>query len=171
MYLKHTYIPWLKVGKIHGISVISKILIRLDHKPVMFLQLVELRSLGGLRNKIWLQILQIMLKLLRFMKHIENVCGHDIQESSGIVNEKKPTKIFEDNLACVAQLMEGFIKSARTKHIPLRFFSYIRELKKNKKVDVEYVRSCDNPVDLFTKALPTIIFRKHVYRIGMRHFA
>ena len=95
--------------------------------------------------------------------------SHHIQESSGIVNEKEPTKIFEDNSACVAQLKEGYIKSDRTKHIPPRFFSYIRELEKNKEVDIEYVRSCDNPADLFTKALPTTTFRKHVYGIGMRH--
>ena len=81
-----------------------------------------------------------------------------IQESSGIVNEKEPTKIFEDNSACVAQLKEGYIKSDRTKHITPRFFSYIRELEKNKELDIEYVRPCDNPADLFTKALPTTKF-------------
>ena len=66
-----------------------------------------------------------------------------IQEASGIVNKKEPTKVFEDNLACVAQLKEGYIKSDRTKHIPPRFFSYIRELEKNKEVDIEYIRSCE----------------------------
>ena len=95
--------------------------------------------------------------------------SHHIQESSEIVNEKKPTKIFEDNSACVAQFKEGYIKSNRTKHIPPRFISYIRELEKNEEVDIEYVRSYDNSVDLFTKALPTTTFRKHVYGIGMRH--
>ncbi|XP_048599577.1 secreted RxLR effector protein 161-like [Brassica napus] len=49
--------------------------------------------------------------------------SHHIQESSGMVNEKEPTKIFEDNSACVAQLKEGYIKSDRTKHIPPSFFS------------------------------------------------
>ena len=92
-----------------------------------------------------------------------------IQEASGIVIEKEPTKIFEDNSACVAQLKEGYIKSDRTKHIPPRFFSNIRELEKNKEVDIEYVQSCENPADLFTKALPTTTFRKHVYGIRMRH--
>ena len=95
--------------------------------------------------------------------------SHHIQESSGIVNEKEPTKIFEDNSACVAQLKESYIKSDRIKHIPPIFFSYIRELEKNKEVDIEYVRSCNNPADLFTKALSTTTFRKHVYGIGMRH--
>ena len=84
--------------------------------------------------------------------------SHHIQELSGIVNKKEPMKIFENNSACVAQLKEGYIKSDRTKHIPPRFFSYIRELEKSKEVDIEYVRSCDNLADLFTKALPTTTF-------------
>ena len=92
-----------------------------------------------------------------------------IQKSSGIVNEKEPTKIFEENSACVAQLKEGYIKSGRTKHIPPRFFSYIRKFEINKEVDIEYVRSCDNPAHLFTKALPATTFRKHIYGIGIRH--
>ncbi|KAL0864506.1 hypothetical protein Bca101_043624 [Brassica carinata] len=91
-----------------------------------------------------------------------------IQEASGLVFKKERTKVFEDNSACVAQLKEGYIKSDRTKHIPPRFFSYIWELEKNKEVDIEYVRSCDNPADLFTKALPATTLRKHVYGIGMR---
>ena len=71
--------------------------------------------------------------------------SHHIQELSGIVNKKEPTKIFEDNSACVAQLKEGYIKSDKRNHISPRFFLYIWELKKNKKVDIKYVRSCDNP--------------------------
>ena len=31
-----------------------------------------------------------------------------IQEASGIVNDKEPTKIFEDNSTCVAQLKESY---------------------------------------------------------------
>ncbi|CAA7025795.1 unnamed protein product [Microthlaspi erraticum] len=77
--------------------------------------------------------------------------------------EKEPTKIFEDNSACVTQLKEGYIKSDRTKHIPPRFFSYTQELQKNQEVDIEYIRSSDNAADLFTKALPTTVFKKHVH--------
>ena len=95
--------------------------------------------------------------------------SHHIQESSGIVNKKEPTKIFEDNLACVAQLKEGYIKSDKKKHFSPRFFSYVRELEKNKEVDIEYVRSCDNLADLFTIAPLTTIFRKRVYGIRMWH--
>ncbi|KAG7549820.1 Reverse transcriptase RNA-dependent DNA polymerase [Arabidopsis thaliana x Arabidopsis arenosa] len=92
-----------------------------------------------------------------------------IQEASGLVIKREPTRLYEDNAACVAQIEEGYIKSDRTKHIPPRFFSYTQELEKNKEVDVQYIRSSDNAADLFTKALPTSTFRKHVQSIGMRH--
>jgi len=59
-----------------------------------------------------------------------------IQEASGLIIKNEPTKLYEDNDACVAQIKEGYIKSDRTKHIPPRFFSYTLELKKNKEVDI-----------------------------------
>jgi len=92
-----------------------------------------------------------------------------IQEASGLVIKREPTRIYEDNAACVAQIKEGYIKSDRTKHIPPRFFSYTQELEKNKEVEVQYIRSSDNAADLFTKALPTSTFKNHVQSIGMRH--
>ncbi|XP_056864007.1 secreted RxLR effector protein 161-like [Raphanus sativus] len=55
-----------------------------------------------------------------------------ILSSSGINVNSKPTILYEENAACVAQTKEGYIKSDRTKHIPLKFFSYTQELKKNK---------------------------------------
>ncbi|KAG7537056.1 hypothetical protein ISN44_As13g009830 [Arabidopsis suecica] len=90
-----------------------------------------------------------------------------IQKASGLVISKEPTKLYEDNAACVAQIKEGYIKSNRTKHILPRFFSYTQELEKNKEVDIQYIRSSDNAAYLFTKALPTSTFRKHVQNIGM----
>jgi len=59
-----------------------------------------------------------------------------IQEASGLIIKNEPTKLYEDNDACVAQIKKGYIKSDRTKHIPPRFFSYTLELKKNKEVDI-----------------------------------
>jgi len=92
-----------------------------------------------------------------------------IQEASGLVIKREPTRIYEDNAACVDQIKEGYIKSDRTKHISPRFFSYTQELEKNKEVEVQYIRSSDNAAELFTKALPTSTFRKYVQSIGMRH--
>ena len=73
------------------------------------------------------------------------------------------------NAACVSQMKEGYVKSDMTKHIPPKFFEYIRELIETHQVEIKYVQSSNNAADLFTKALPTAIFKKHVYDIGMRH--
>ena len=80
---------------------------------------------------------------------------HDIQESCGLSSVKdKPTILFEDNAACIAQIKGGYIKGDRTKHISPKFF-YTHELQKNGEIDVQQIRSSDNLADLFTKALPT----------------
>jgi hypothetical protein len=76
--------------------------------------------------------------------------------------------LYEDNAACVTQMKEGYIKSDRTKHIPPKFFSFTQELERNKEVNIQYIRSSDNVADLFTKALPTSVFKKHIRSIGMR---
>ena len=92
---------------------------------------------------------------------------HHIEESCGFPVNKNPTILYEDNAACISQLREGYIKSDRTKHIPPRLFSYTHV--KDNHIDIKYSQSSKNSVDLFTKALPTTIFRKHVHDIGMRH--
>ncbi|KAI3693370.1 hypothetical protein L6452_33205 [Arctium lappa] len=92
-----------------------------------------------------------------------------ILTSCGIEKGKIPTLIYEDNSACVIQMKEGYIKSDRTKHIPPRFFSYTQDLIKDNQIEMKYIQSSNNAADLFTKALPTTLFRKHVHSIGMRH--
>ena len=55
---------------------------------------------------------------------------HHIQESCGLSFVKnKPTILFEDNAACIAQIKGGYIKGDRTKHISPKFF-YAHELQK-----------------------------------------
>ena len=91
-----------------------------------------------------------------------------IQQTCGILSEKLlPTILYEDNAACIAQLKEGYTKGDRTKHISPKFF-FTHDLEKNGDIDVQQVRSSENLADLFTKALPPIIFRKLVYSIGVR---
>ena len=75
--------------------------------------------------------------------------------------------MYEDNAACIAQLKNGYIKGDRTKHILPKFF-FTHDLQKSGDVRVLQIRSNDNLADLFTKALPTAIFKKLVYRIGLR---
>ena len=99
---------------------------------------------------------------------LRSVTQH-IQETCGLPVNRDPTVLFEDNAACVAQMKEGFIKSDRTKHIPPKFFSFSQELEKDKKINIQYIRSSDNVADLFTKALPPTTLRKLIHDIGMRH--
>ena len=80
---------------------------------------------------------------------------------------KKPTVMYEDNVVCIAQLKDGYIKGDRTKHILPKFF-FTHELYKADEVQVVQVRLSDNSADLFTKALPTCTSRKLTHQIGMR---
>ena len=75
--------------------------------------------------------------------------------------------MYEDNAACIAQLKRGYIKGDRTKHISPKFF-FTHDLYQNGEIEVQQIRSSDNLVDLFTKALPTSTFEKLRYKIGMR---
>jgi len=99
---------------------------------------------------------------------LRSVTQH-IQVTCELPVNRDPTVLFEDNVACVAQLKEGFIKSDRTKHIFPKFFSFSQELDKNKEINIQYIRSSDNVADLFTKALPTTTLRKLIRDIGIRH--
>ena len=76
----------------------------------------------------------------------------------------KPTIIYEDNSACIAQMNAGYIKSNITKHIAPKLF-YPHELQKNGEIEILQTKSCDNLADLFTMSLPTSLFQKW---IGMR---
>ncbi|CAM8902209.1 unnamed protein product [Rhodiola kirilowii] len=98
---------------------------------------------------------------------LKSITQH-IRVTSGLSSVNDPITLYEDNAACVAQMKEGFIKSDRTKHIHLKYFLFTQELEKDKVINIQYVRSDENSADLFTKALPTSTFRKHVNDIGMR---
>ncbi|XP_015161602.1 uncharacterized protein [Solanum tuberosum] len=78
------------------------------------------------------------------------------------------TTLYEDNVACIPQLREGYIKRDRTKHISPKFF-FTRDLRRKAEIDVQQVRSSDNLADVFTQALPTSTFEKLRYKFGMRH--
>ncbi|KAL0433661.1 UNVERIFIED_CONTAM: Retrovirus-related Pol polyprotein from transposon TNT 1-94, partial [Sesamum latifolium] len=94
---------------------------------------------------------------------------HYIRESCGLESiEKSPTVIYEDNAACIAQIKDGYIKGDITKHISPKFFS-THQLQVEGKVDVTQIPSSQNLADLFTKALPTTVFKQLVHKIGMRH--
>ena len=59
------------------------------------------------------------------------------------------------------------IKGDRTEHISPKFF-HTHELQNNGEIDIQQIKSSDNPVDLFTKALPDVTFKKFLRQIEMR---
>ena len=81
--------------------------------------------------------------------------------------DQEPTTLYEDNVACIAQLKGGYIKGDRTKHISPKFF-YTHELQKKGTISVKQVQSNDNLADMFIKSLPTCTFQKFVTEIGMK---
>ena len=90
-----------------------------------------------------------------------------IQEPFGLSSIKSdPTILFEDNVACITQITEGYIKEDRTKHTSPKFF-YTYELHKSGEIDEQQIRSSNNLADLFTKSLSTSTFKKLIHNIGM----
>ena len=81
--------------------------------------------------------------------------------------KRKPTVLYEDNVAYIAQVKGGYIKGDRTKHISPKFF-YTHEIHNSGEINVQQITSNDNLANLFTKALSTTTFKKLVHHIGMR---
>jgi hypothetical protein len=96
--------------------------------------------------------------LRRVINHIEISCGIGALES--------PTIIYEDNVACVAQMQTRYIKTNYTKYISPKLF-YPYELQEHREISILQIKSCDNLTNLFTKLLPLAIFDKCVKDIGM----
>ena len=80
---------------------------------------------------------------------------------------KIPTMLFENNVACIAQLRGDFIKGDRTKHISPKLF-FTDDPQKNGGIKIQQIHSSDNPANLFTKSLPASTLEKIVQKIGMR---
>jgi len=93
---------------------------------------------------------------------------HHIRKVCNLLSEKEaPTVIHEDNTACITQLKYGYIKGDRVKHISPKFF-FTHNLQKDGIITVQQIRSSENLVDLFTKELPTLVFKKLAHGIGLR---
>jgi hypothetical protein len=88
-----------------------------------------------------------------------------IQEITGI--KPPPALIYEDNLGAMF-LAKNAQVSARTKHIDVRHH-YIRDLIKEKKLELKFVKSEDNPADIMTKNTNRDLFQKHQYQIVSGH--
>ena len=94
------------------------------------------------------------------IQHIQESCELSSIKGDSII-------LFEDNVACIVQITEDYIKRDRTKHISPKFF-YTHELQKSNEIDVQQIRSSDNLADVFTKSLSTSTFKKLIHKIGMR---
>lgn len=92
--------------------------------------------------------------LKSLIQHIQNTCGLSFEKLN-------TTTIYEDNIACIAQLKDGYIKVDQTKHISPKFF-FTHDLQKSGDISIQKICSCDNLADLFTKLLPSRIFNQLV---------
>jgi len=84
-----------------------------------------------------------------------------IEEITG--KEPQAAVIFEDNLGAMF-LAKNAQVSARTKHIDVRHH-YIRDLIRERKLEIKFVRSEDNPADIMTKNTNRDLFQKHSHNI------
>ena len=57
----------------------------------------------------------------------------------------------------------------RSKHISIKFH-YIRELVKNQEIELEFCRSEDQVIDIFTKPLKVDAFEQLKMMLGVIHF-
>jgi hypothetical protein len=79
-----------------------------------------------------------------------------IKEITGVMES---AIVYEDNLGAIYLLKNSQI-SQRTKHIDIRHH-YLRDLMDEKRLDVRFVRSEDNPSDIATKNTDIKTYDKH----------
>lgn len=80
-----------------------------------------------------------------------------------------PTTIYEDNRPYVNQIAQGFIKGDRIKHIAPKKI-YTHELHGDT-IQVKWIPNIDNKADLFTKLLPSALYKDHSYGIGLQRLS
>jgi hypothetical protein len=70
--------------------------------------------------------------------------------------QEKPIEIYMDNSLVIA-LANNLVFHDRSKHIDTRFH-YLRDCIANKKIEVKYVKTQDQVVNIFTKPLKYYVF-------------
>lgn len=91
-----------------------------------------------------------------------------IADQCNLALGSKPTTIFEDNAACVAQVTAGFIKADRVKHISPHIFGFTQDLVESGQISVSKIESARNISDMLTKALPAYKHRELTRAADMR---
>ena len=84
-----------------------------------------------------------------------------------ILNQKKPgmTVIYCDNMSTI-KLSKNPMLHRRSKHIDVRFH-FLRDLCKEGTIELNFFRSDEQIVDLFTKSLKQPLFEKLRRKMGM----
>ena len=83
----------------------------------------------------------------------------------------EPTVIHEDNSVCVSQVVVGFIKAERIKHIDPQIFSFTQDLIQSRQLHVNKIESANNIADMLTKALPAYTHKRLVHAASMRSYS
>ena len=83
--------------------------------------------------------------------------------SSLNIQFKKPIDVFVDNIGAIF-LTENRNSGEKTKHIDVKYH-YIREQIDEGLIKIKFVKSQDNPADLFTKNLKGEAYKYHADRL------
>ena len=86
------------------------------------------------------------------------IYGKNFLEALGL-KVKLPMTLYMDNKGGV-DLFNSWTIAGNTRAVSIRF-AYIRELKENGVLNIEWIKGEDNPADLFTKNLDGASFEKH----------
>jgi hypothetical protein len=86
-----------------------------------------------------------------------------------LLGEQKPAIIYEDNTGAIF-LVNNQTVGARTKHIDIRYH-WIRDLIRDKRIEVRFIRSEDNVADCLTKNLPVGEFEKHAKSLRLNELS
>jgi hypothetical protein len=81
----------------------------------------------------------------------------------------KPTSICTDNQGGIF-IANNPVQESRTKHIDVRYH-YVRDLIEQKRVEVVWVPTDDNPADMFTKNLGHVKFLKFRSMLGLEFYS
>ena len=79
--------------------------------------------------------------------------------------EMGPIILYEDNIPCI-NIAEEPRCHQRCKHVDVKYMK-IRELIKNKEIELKYICSAEQVADVMTKPLPYNSFKKHINSVGL----
>lgn len=123
----------------------------------------------------WYQQLHIILKNFLALHEVNWECIwlwsliQHTQKTCGLPSRKiNTTIIYEDNMHASFNWKMIIIKRDRTKHISPKFV-FTHDLEKNGDINIWWLCSCDNLLDLFLKSLPNRNFSQLVWNISIHH--